>query len=1264
MLRTTVSRAKKVCSGVVPRILRRDPCGGPVSYAVVRKALKSTKSTDDSKEGTLASEDNVETKSDGAANLGDKAILKATPTLPASIPLTQREKCQKIIDRAFGPCEHTEASTELTEQYCSHNVDLEETRRKILESEKARLEEQEQMLIMDPLLAERTPYGIYNREPFMEDIPDENTRHPPSDIAELANTVQMHKVPDVVRKFENIEPYVTNAKDKEYVELGNNPENIDNKALHEYDAEKIEMIKDERIKNLREKEIPPDPIHTLIPYSRTQIGVYTLYGVDYKNHDEILLMDSSLKIHSDVEDRQFADRKGLRTKAQEEVKTYVNDLESVECKGLRDENSPLGETGIDEKNIFINATTAKEDDEKLTQKLETIEETPIVEAQIPKSEGFNITPRVLGDQSPISNKIIENNQDNSRKIDLSGSLDDVAKRCLNSPLGKIDQMLLNEIEKRPITSKTKCKTPSPSLLGNMLAKLNEVKTQPNNIIEKQKINCESSKFKDAEKFDSGKSYSSMPLLTLKCKLAHLNKEAEKHAEIKTNEQVQAIQQEIENIHQKINETIATEPGKAIKQEMKNITPLNKKTREAVVTEIHIGIDKVQDSKMKSFDSLNDAYSRRKSFGLSNDAANKFKPTYYGTVYASKYAMDESKSKDKLLRSDYMFKGVRKPTHYGTINPSKYARNESKSTDYKNMPLSHSLSGAYMWGHNQENASAKTIPLQQEETDAIEKHGSTQSQFTEEQVMEARQTTANEGLKTRVVSYNKLRVPEQELPTPVDLHRNKYNDYIDLHRNKYNELDETPQQLPSLPSQEKSKEQSEIKQAPGPENVKVSITDELLREHVLDPYYVLACNETCPISPISTTSTYNNSDFVDTTETVYMKKNICESIRPKPLPKMTCEKMTLETEAQVPGELEDEIIPDMGYPAIPEETKEDPKNISLLKLSEQVSLSELLRRVRERNRLECISDLRTLKASVEPAVGKCNRKAPHCPPTAPRSPPAHPVPPPSFGLPMLKRRPPACKRAKKKKPGNKCTACDMDVSSGVKIGDIGPGMACVVEEGEVHVLKSRTDLTEVIVDRLNDWGEIMRVCHSTLIPSRSFFKTEWTKPKYINKPYTTSKDNTTSSDKAENDETLAQPYIKTTKEIVSELASEKTSKASFPRLNITNGRQLKNHLPPNLFHLNLERLLNPPMASVAYLLVRYCSTNIDGDGDETFWRPRSRIPDENEMIRRLRDPDISVRKKAEKEAKYLFLNYGNVQYVNRKNEGPGIPEGEKTAMSDR
>ncbi|CAB3261175.1 unnamed protein product [Arctia plantaginis] len=78
------------------------------------------------------------------------------------------------------------------------------------------------------------------------------------------------------------------------------------------------------------------------------------------------------------------------------------------------------------------ASIEKQDDDKLIQKVEHIEEAPLVEAEKPKVEGSQIAPRVLGYVG---------------KGKVFNSLDEVAKRCLTSPQNRIDEILLKEMEK-------------------------------------------------------------------------------------------------------------------------------------------------------------------------------------------------------------------------------------------------------------------------------------------------------------------------------------------------------------------------------------------------------------------------------------------------------------------------------------------------------------------------------------------------------------------------------------------------------------------------------------------------------------------------------------------------------------------------------------------------------------------------------------------------------------------------------------------------
>ncbi|CAG9789666.1 unnamed protein product [Diatraea saccharalis] len=109
----------------------------------------------------------------------------------------------------------------------------------------------------------------------------------------------------------------------------------------------------------------------------------------------------------------------------------------------------------------LQATTNKVNEEKLVQKIEIIEETPLVEAQKPKIEGFNVLPKILGrnnqEEKVASTKNIEtlcfssrkNTSNHSKNSIIKGSpdFDELAQRCLNSPSGRIDERLLKEMEK-------------------------------------------------------------------------------------------------------------------------------------------------------------------------------------------------------------------------------------------------------------------------------------------------------------------------------------------------------------------------------------------------------------------------------------------------------------------------------------------------------------------------------------------------------------------------------------------------------------------------------------------------------------------------------------------------------------------------------------------------------------------------------------------------------------------------------------------------
>lgn len=175
-----------------------------------------------------------------------------------------------------------------------------------------------------------------------------------------------------------------------------------------------------------------------------------------------------------------------------------------------------------------------------------------------------------------------------------------------------------------------------------------------------------------------------------------------------------------------------------------------------------------------------------------------------------------------------------------------------------------------------------------------------------------------------------------------------------------------------------------------------------------------------------------------------------------------------------------------------------------------------------------------------------------------------------------------------------------------------------------------------------------------------------KPKFdVTKPYTTSRENTNPPAVPEtpSEKVLEPPIIKKSKEVVSEHVSVKYSKlevgnneqaSAICRKAYSSVETLKcchvnKQAPSNFCLLNIERILMPQMASC--VLVRYCSTG-SGKKPDVFWRPKDRIPDSDEVVIKLRNP--ATRKEALRKIKYLFLDYGNVEGVKKKNLRPAPP----------
>ncbi|CAH0730204.1 unnamed protein product, partial [Brenthis ino] len=102
----------------------------------------------------------------------------------------------------------------------------------------------------------------------------------------------------------------------------------------------------------------------------------------------------------------------------------------------------IANKNINAQTAKVHATTATIEEEKLVQKVDVINETPHVEAHPPKIEGFNSIPKILGQDTSNFEASDKKKVTPDQKI----ILDELAKRCLDSPVGDIDNILLNELK--------------------------------------------------------------------------------------------------------------------------------------------------------------------------------------------------------------------------------------------------------------------------------------------------------------------------------------------------------------------------------------------------------------------------------------------------------------------------------------------------------------------------------------------------------------------------------------------------------------------------------------------------------------------------------------------------------------------------------------------------------------------------------------------------------------------------------------------------
>lgn len=493
-----------------------------VSYAVLKKAPKSTKSTDDDehepksvrhkenpeyliipeKEAKLPEKnENEDGSTEDAKDEGVTPIVLA----PQQVRDAHSEECQRIIDKAFG----TEVvEPVLSEQYFSVNH-MKDTRQAITKAELAKLQFTAESLQEQMVPDQRVQFGLYKSvDPNVEECttePDaviikDNTLITSTD----ADTTQAQHEPANLQKpvdeqlgflqqsLRALPAEEGNSELSERVRNAHTGVAKENKPLSEY------------LSVFKNASFGKDPFEPYIaensPSNNSErVKEHNLKSI-YLNKTDISGSEYNSQVHGPNENPNSMTlgfdnnpgRKGNRTQGDIENIGQAHTL--LSNAQTEDAAIPYNFEGMHLKEYCVRATTAKEAEEQLTQKIENIEETPLVEAHTPKVEGFSITPKVLGQTNDSIDNYCDKNLNNpeaSPGIDTSASYDEVAKRCLDTPTSQIDEILLKEMEKLgiPITGHRDSGIRLP-VCENDLVQMDVIK-KPRRPVEKKDIDLES-----------------------------------------------------------------------------------------------------------------------------------------------------------------------------------------------------------------------------------------------------------------------------------------------------------------------------------------------------------------------------------------------------------------------------------------------------------------------------------------------------------------------------------------------------------------------------------------------------------------------------------------------------------------------------------------------------------------------------------------------------------------------------------------------------
>lgn len=1123
------------------------------------------------------------------------------------------EKCQRLIDRAFGK---EDVDSIMGQQYFSHGVNIEETRREIDKAEMARIKYEQEKNI--PIPDDRIHFGAFKRELLQED----NTMEADDLIMNdsIIKTIDRKEKKAQIEKAKAAEPMEDLSLIPRALNVhmntkydGKIPEKMEN--VHETEALKADI--DTQIDTASDINPNSNELYKQNVYQRTNLdvslplkdtankfsqGSWDDWGAEHnvtttvqaivnkKVEDAIdvtssvltadiggCTLDSSLKIDPD-ETLTLKD-----TAYRPKIDNYTLEQEINENKLNWNKLNPL------KPDHNVHATTAKDDEEQLTQKVEHIDEAPLVEAQKPKLEGFNVTPRVLGDMGQTLNCYSEKGVGNQKPgassgLDVPARFDEVAKRCLDTPPNKIDEILLKEMEKLgvPITSNRDNNSRSP-VIEDELVQMDVLKKQQRRPVDvdKKELDLESHEFERgaAQLCKKDKLYASSYMFNETILPDHKiqSVKGDKREQINASEPVLRIHPHQVLIDPYDKKTLAydtgeydpnekfpshefsyfyipgAKPGQELdRKQIKATLPIEKtkmstidavwnteqsnpkteqrRKRESDVTRRRGNLETKLDDKIEHplAKRIDEAYlqSNKKKVSKPNHTVSeeiehietqphktitKGDDTNHAHSSAKLSATDatsqENQTEQPAEQTQYTYAKENESTSsydqtkmygsYNMWNPQQYHQSQTqqmqqnyaghKQTQFQQPHLCVSNG---TWCQNQYE------PQQQANT----QNANTQYAFTKE--------------SDTTYSYNKINMCVSD--DIWDTEQINCEQALNETQKKYARNDVTASSVQStiMSTSDGPQEAKQTNSTPATKQAQTSlnarrikayktasdkakktVTDTMWTKEQLDPKHVLTCNETCPISPRPNVNATETSRIVDT-EAIFEKKLIQDSslrignatihevdsgVAKEPGKRASRgTKMSKVSKIMQADSLLNPLIKEEQSGPCPTATANITASIPTTvspqpNEKENVSLSELLKRVRNRSRIvQCQSELKPLGVEVDPTEGKCGNKAPHCPPMAPRSPPNNPVPPPTFGLPKLKPRPRACP---KRKPKTKCTSCDLDLSSGLQLGPKAFQRKNASTEADAIRTRSMADLTDEVIDRLQTLGKFLgKVCN--------------------------------------------------------------------------------------------------------------------------------------------------------------------------------------------